>query len=904
MKTVFLKYLTLFLLLTTTIFATDGTKTWEFQTGNWVASSPAIGADGEIYIVNDSNKLFALDSNGSQKWTFGANDTIWFSPCVAGDGTIYVGSGVGSLYALNPDGSQKWKYSFGDYINSAPFLGKDGTIYASFYSGSSGSIFSALNPDGSEKWRYDVACYSGAVGGDGTIYVLSDSYKLFALNSSGTKKWEKDLESSSMGYSLISIGSDNTIYVVVSTKLYALNSDGTTKWIFDTQGDMITATPTIGSDGTVYVANLDGKVFALNPDGSQRWKFDTQSAVSYSSPTVGSDGVVYVGATDGKLYALNPDGTKKWEFQTGDDIFMSTPAIANNGTLYIGSTDGKLYAIQTSSLGLANSPWPRYGHDNKNTGNISLEGRNATAKQKIAGLYIAFFNRAPDYSGLTYWDNLAKSEQAKGNSPSAVLKELARGFASHPVFTQTYGGMTNQQFVEAIYKNVLGKDGDSEGIAYWTSILDQEDPNKFPYMVSTFVEVSLTLSITQQNFPTLSQSDIEAAQERQNLLIDKVNVAINFVDKLGTKTNVADTQNPEEDPAYKASVRIISKVTSDVSTVKSATDFLDSIKSDSDSVAKILLEWGETNSSKIISSLDSIGDISNVALKGDTLFAGGSEGILYVINISNKASPSIIATLDTQDIIEDIKIDTSTNRLFLANNQKGLSVVDISDPSSPSIVKSIISGYARAISIDDSTIYVASGYDGINMFSLSTYEKTGNIPVSGSYTDSVEVYKGYAFTSDAYDRNITISDISTKAKVGEAQKEVSNYEARSDITISSDTMFVADLDAGLMIFDASNLPSVTLLSTTPPSIVPPLDNAGYSFNVTLSKNGTKAFVCASYPGVDIYDISDITNPKIVETVDTAGNAFESVLSDDGAYLFVADRAGGLQIIELGTTMDK
>ena len=36
---------------------TVGDKLWEFETGNWVNSSPAIGSDGTVYVGSLDNKL-------------------------------------------------------------------------------------------------------------------------------------------------------------------------------------------------------------------------------------------------------------------------------------------------------------------------------------------------------------------------------------------------------------------------------------------------------------------------------------------------------------------------------------------------------------------------------------------------------------------------------------------------------------------------------------------------------------------------------------------------------------------------------------------------------------------------------------------------------------------------------
>jgi len=55
---------------------------------------------------------------------------------------------------------------------------------------------------------------------------------------------------------------------------------------------------------------------------------------------------------------------------------------------------------------------------------ISANAAEVTLEEKITGLYVAFFNRAADEGGLTYWTNRGNSSP----NQSSVLKELAAGF--------------------------------------------------------------------------------------------------------------------------------------------------------------------------------------------------------------------------------------------------------------------------------------------------------------------------------------------------------------------------------------------------------------------------------------------------------------------------------------------
>ena len=48
------------------------------------------------------------ETDGTQKWSFTTGGGVISSPAIGADGTIYVGSVDGQLYVLNPDGTQKW----------------------------------------------------------------------------------------------------------------------------------------------------------------------------------------------------------------------------------------------------------------------------------------------------------------------------------------------------------------------------------------------------------------------------------------------------------------------------------------------------------------------------------------------------------------------------------------------------------------------------------------------------------------------------------------------------------------------------------------------------------------------------------------------------------------------------
>ncbi len=336
---------------------------WSFATEGIIESSPAVAADGTVYIGNygTDNRLFAINPDGTQRWSFVLGDSVYSSsPAIAPDGTVYVGCLDNLLYALNPDGTLKWTYATGGPVRSSPAIGADGTVYV----GSWDDKIYAIRPDGSLRWSYTTGDWvesAPAIGLDGTIYAGSYDGNLYALNPDGSLQWAYDVHD--VIQASPAIAPDGTVYIGSwNRNLYAINPNGTLRWMYNTFM-YIDSSPAIGADGTVYVGNDADRLYAFNPNGTLKWYFVTSDFVE-SSPAVGGDGTIYVGSYDNTFYAINPDGSLKWSYATGARIH-SSPAIGNDGTVYVGSNDGKLYAFGGDSGG--NEDWFMFGHDPQHT---------------------------------------------------------------------------------------------------------------------------------------------------------------------------------------------------------------------------------------------------------------------------------------------------------------------------------------------------------------------------------------------------------------------------------------------------------------------------------------------------------------------------------------------------------
>ena len=65
-------------------------------------------------------------SYATKKWAFPAGIIAYSSPALGADGAVYIGSDNANLYAINPDGTQRWAFPTGYFIRASPPLDRMG----------------------------------------------------------------------------------------------------------------------------------------------------------------------------------------------------------------------------------------------------------------------------------------------------------------------------------------------------------------------------------------------------------------------------------------------------------------------------------------------------------------------------------------------------------------------------------------------------------------------------------------------------------------------------------------------------------------------------------------------------------------------------------------------------------
>jgi V8-like Glu-specific endopeptidase len=85
--------------------------------------------------------------------------------------------------------------------------------------------------------------------------------------------------------------------------------------------------------------------------------------------------------------------------------------------------------------------------------------------EEVARLYGTAFGRSADLAGLNYWTHQIDSNTLQ-------LGNISIAFINSAEFQNRYGTLSNQNFVEQLYRNALGRAGEASGVAYWTSQLN------------------------------------------------------------------------------------------------------------------------------------------------------------------------------------------------------------------------------------------------------------------------------------------------------------------------------------------------------------------------------------------------------------------------------------------------
>jgi V8-like Glu-specific endopeptidase len=166
----------------------------------------------------------------------------------------------------------------------------------------------------------------------------------------------------------------------------------------------------------------------------------------------GADWVNGMGGTDTAVYV----GSRN-EYRLGNAEFGFTVADlrpGRDGNDNLANMERVVFSDMTVNLG------------------IGAESRTLAPYQvkTLEELYLAFFDRVPDADGLAFWMTQTRAGQSIDQTADAFYAAAL----IYPTLTGYNASMGSADFVNVIYRNVLGRaeGADAGGLAFWTQALD------------------------------------------------------------------------------------------------------------------------------------------------------------------------------------------------------------------------------------------------------------------------------------------------------------------------------------------------------------------------------------------------------------------------------------------------
>jgi len=421
------------------------------------------------------------------------------------------GSSVGDIRAAHTDivtetqSAQAWAYYpwIGSYVNNAAHEASgDVWLDATDYSAEQGSY----------AFYVMVHELGHALGlshphdGDHTISTKEDSqqYTVMSYNQSDSSIFGDGSPETPMLYDIAAI-----------QHLYGANTDfndGDTTYTFDTDGEVKTVWDGGGYD-TFDLSNQQGAVVVSLEEGG----FSSVGNADWGSHAIDNIAIAFdvdieaaVGSNfDDTLIGGSGDnvlegglGNDNLNGGSGSDTVIINDNYANASFSFSKFTSA---VTVTSSDGVDSVDNVELIQFNDGLLDLSIVEDNAPMRLaglddvgRIVSLYQAALNRTPDIGGMNYW--------VDAFTDGMEIESIAQNFVDSTEFTTYFAMDTNEAYLDTLYQNVLGREGEESGFNWWLNALNEgESYNKvlmgFSDSIENQVQVAPLIGLIQYEEP-------------------------------------------------------------------------------------------------------------------------------------------------------------------------------------------------------------------------------------------------------------------------------------------------------------------------------------------------------------------------------------------------------------------
>lgn len=236
--------------------------------------------------------------------------------------------------------------------------------------------------------------------------------------------------------------------------------------------------------------------------------YDLRGGNDIINPGYGND-IILAGAGDDMIYG--GFGDNQIDGGDGSDtVYYDYPRnqaylkILDNETIHVGANSDVLIGVETIQFT-----------------DGSYDTKKLFIEDDVAKVYLAYFGRAADPDGLTYWLADVEHYQAVGYNYNDSLKNIIDSFAKSQEAENMYPGMNAgnlddnglTNFIGSVYQNLFDRDPDEAGLAYWL--------NDAKYLQDSGIAVgTLIKTIIEGALNTLQSLDRTLIQNKAQVVWD------------------------------------------------------------------------------------------------------------------------------------------------------------------------------------------------------------------------------------------------------------------------------------------------------------------------------------------------------------------------------------------------
>ena len=289
------------------------------------------------------------------------------------------------------------------------------------------------------------------------------------------------------------------------------------------------------------------------------------------------------------------------------------------------------------------------------------------------------------------------------------------------------------------------------------------------------------------------------------------------------------------------------------------------------------------------------GYANNVDINGRYAYVAAGDKGLKVVDVSNKDTPQIVATLDTPGNANDVVV--VGDYAYVADDTFGLQIIYIKNPLAP-ILKGTLdtSGTAWDVAVSNSIAFVADGNAGlkiINVINPVVPSLVGSIQLPGITKGvDVDLKRNLAITGgDNGIKVINVADRAAPVLLGQASGDV------RDVVVKGNFVFPADSSTNFNSLDISNPASPVYRGSFALNSGGSLNDLAVAGDVAAGAN-----VSAFKNDIPITNISVPDTPQTRPLIDLTGLRVDSGtgIAMDGSFIYLT---GATTFTENGTIGD-